>query len=145
MIVLVQSRDFQREALNEHQRMLKMRGRPKILLANNFEDALALYKKYKYNVLGVISDISYKRNNFIDENAGFELCRIVMADDDKVPFLLQSSKLENKKAAEDLGAGFIYKYSKSLALELIIGAIEQFLVAVAHLLQLFHHLLALLL
>lgn len=117
-IVLVQSIDFQREALNEHQRMLKMRGRPKILLADNFEDALALYKKYKYNVLGVISDISYKRNGVTDENAGIELCKIVMADDDKVPFLLQSSHSDLKERAEELGAGFINKYSKSLSLEL---------------------------
>jgi CheY-like chemotaxis protein len=117
-IILMQSLDFQKEALNEHQRMLKMRGRPKILLASNFNDALALYKKYKYNVLGVISDISYKRDGIQDENAGIELCKVVMADDDKVPFLLQSSSLAHRKAAEDLGAGFIYKYSKSLALEL---------------------------
>jgi CheY-like chemotaxis protein len=117
-IILLQSLDFQREALNEHQRMLKMRGRPKILLANNFNDALKLYKKYKYNVLGVISDISYKRDGISDENAGIELCKVVMADDDKVPFLIQSSSLKHKKAAEELGAGFIYKYSKSLSLEL---------------------------
>jgi CheY-like chemotaxis protein len=117
-IILLQSLDFQREALNEHQRMLKMRGRPKILLANNFNDALSLYKKFKYNVLGVISDISYKRNNISDENAGIELCKVVMNDDDKVPFLIQSSSLKHKKAAEELGAGFIYKYSKSLSLEL---------------------------
>jgi DNA-binding response OmpR family regulator len=117
-IVLLQSLDFQREALNEHQRMLKMRGRPKILLANNFNDAETLYKKYKYNVLGVISDISYKRDNAPDENAGFELCKVVMADDDKVPFLLQSSNLDHKKRAEEMGAGFIHKYSKSLSLEL---------------------------
>jgi CheY-like chemotaxis protein len=117
-IVLVQSLDFQREALNEHQRMLKMRGRPKILLANNFEDAVVLYRKYKYNVLGVISDISYKRDGMTDENAGLELCKIVMADDDKVPFLLQSSNSEYKKKADELGAGFLNKYSKSLSLEL---------------------------
>ena len=117
-IVLLQSLDFQREALNEHQRMLKMRGRPKILLASNFDDAVALYKKYKYNVLGVISDISYKRDNVQDEDAGIKLCNVVMADDDKVPFLLQSSSMEHKKRAEELGAGFIHKYSKSLALEL---------------------------
>jgi CheY-like chemotaxis protein len=117
-IILLQSLDFQREALNEHQRMLKMRGRPKILLANNFNDALNLYKKYKYNVLGVISDISYKRDGISDENAGIELCKVVMADDDKVPFLIQSSSLKHKKAAEEFGAGFIYKYSKSLSLEL---------------------------
>ena len=117
-IVLLQSLDFQREALNEHQRMVKMRGRPKILLANNFNDALSLYRKYKYNVLGVISDISYKRDNVQDENAGIELCKVVMADDDKVPFLLQSSNLDHKKKAEEMGAGFIYKYSKTLSLEL---------------------------
>jgi CheY-like chemotaxis protein len=117
-IILLQSLDFQREALNEHQRMLKMRGRPKILLANNFNDALSLYKKYKYNVLGVISDISYKRDNVPDESAGIELCKVVMADDDKVPFLIQSSSSVHKKVAEELGAGFINKYSKSLSLEL---------------------------
>ena len=117
-IVLLQSLDFQREALNEHQRMLKMRGRPKILLANNFNDAFDLYKKYKNNVLGVISDISYNRDNVTDENAGIELCKLVMADDDKVPFLIQSSSSDHKKIAEELGAGFINKYSKSLSLEL---------------------------
>ncbi len=117
-IVLLQSLDFQREALNEHQRMLKMRGRPKILLANNFNDAADLYKRYKYNVLGVISDISYKRDGIPDENAGFELCKVVMSDDDNVPFLLQSSNLDHKQKAEKMGAGFIHKYSKSLALEL---------------------------
>jgi CheY-like chemotaxis protein len=117
-IILMQSLDFQREALNEHQRMLKLRGRPKILLANNFNDALDLYKKYKYNVLGVISDISYKRDDVTDENAGIELCKAVMDDDDNVPFLIQSSSITHKKIAEELGAGFIYKYSKSLSLEL---------------------------
>jgi len=117
-IVLLQSLDFQREALNEHQRMLKMRGRPKILVASNFNDAVNLYKKYKYNVLGVISDITYNRDGNPDENAGFELCKVVMADDDKVPFLLQSSNLDHKWRAEELGAGFIHKYSKTLALEL---------------------------
>jgi len=117
-IVLLQSLDFQREALNEHQKMIRMRGRPKILLANNFNDALDLYKKYKYNVLGVISDISYKRDNVPDENAGIELCRVVMADDDQVPFLLQSSSTKHRKIAEEMGAGFINKYSKSLSLEL---------------------------
>ncbi len=117
-IVLQQSLDFQREALNEHQRMLKMRGRPKILLATNYNDALNLYYKYKYNVLGVISDISYKRDNIIDENAGIELCRVIMEDDDKVPFLIQSSSAAHREIAEQTGAGFINKNSKSLSLEL---------------------------
>ncbi len=117
-IILVQSRDFQREALNEHQRMLKLRGRPKILLATNFENALKLYNKYKHNVLGVISDVSYKHDNVTLDNAGVELCKIVLADDERVPFLLQSSNQNYKVVAEEMGAGFINKYSKSLSLEL---------------------------
>ncbi len=125
-IVLLQSLDFQREALNEHQRMLKMRGRPKILLADNFNTAQTLYKKYKFNVLGIISDISYKRDGVTDEYAGIELCKVIMADDDKVPFLLQSSNMSHKKDAEQLGAGFIHKYSKSLSLELRNFIIQNF-------------------
>lgn len=117
-IVLQQSLDFQREALNEHQKMMKMRGRPKILFADNYNDALTLYRKYKYNVLGLISDISYKRDGINDEDAGLELCRAVMADDDNVPFLLQSSNSDHRIRAEDLGAGFLHKYSKTLSLEL---------------------------
>lgn len=117
-IILAQSRDFQREALNEHQRMLKLRGRPKVLLTSTYEDALGLYKKYKQNILGIISDISYKHNNVINENAGIDLCKIVMEDDEKVPFLLQSSDQSYKSVAEELGAGFINKYSKTLSIEL---------------------------
>ncbi|TFH38796.1 MAG: response regulator, partial [Bacteroidia bacterium] len=117
-IILKQSRDFQQEALNPHQKMLKMRGRPKILLANNYEDALALYKKYKYNVLGVISDVRYRRDGVLDPNAGIELCKFIREDDNNMPFLLQSSNIETKKVAEELEVGFINKYSKGLSLEL---------------------------
>jgi CheY-like chemotaxis protein len=118
-IVLLQSLDFQREALNEHQRMLKLRGRPKILLANNFNDAVDLYKKYKYNVLGVISDISYKRDNVQDENAGIELCKVVMADDDKVPFLIQSSSTTHiRRLPKNWEQVLLISIPKSLSLEL---------------------------
>ncbi|MEE4115804.1 MAG: PEP/pyruvate-binding domain-containing protein, partial [Marinilabiliaceae bacterium] len=117
-IILAQSRDFQQEALNPHQKMLKMRGRPKILLATNFEDALRLYEKFKYNCLGVISDIRYKRNNVMDSEAGVELCRIIREDDPNMPFLLQSSDAASHKIAKDLDVGFINKYSKSLSIEL---------------------------
>ncbi len=117
-IVLVQSRDFQREALNEHQRMLKLRGRPKILLATNYEEAMELYRKFKQSVLGVISDISYSREGAIDDNAGVKLCKYVLDDVEQVPFLLQSSSQEHSGVAEELGVGFINKYSKSLLQEL---------------------------
>lgn len=117
-IILKQSRDFQQEALNPHQKMLKMRGRPKILLANNFEDAVAFYKKFKYNVLGVISDVRYRRNGVLDPNAGIELCKIIKEDDNNMPFLLQSSNAESRNIADEMEVGFINKYSKSLSIEL---------------------------
>ncbi|MDT8400244.1 MAG: PEP/pyruvate-binding domain-containing protein [Bacteroidales bacterium] len=117
-IVLKQSRDFQQEALNPHQKMLKMRGRPKILLATNYEDAISMYKKYKYNVLGVISDISYKKEGSHKADAGIDLCKIIKSDDSNMPFLLQSSDVEFHKIADELGVGFLNKYSKNLSIEL---------------------------
>ena len=117
-IVLAQSRDFQQEALNPHQKMLKMRGRPKILLATNYEDAISFYKKYKYNVLGVISDISYRKEGVHKADAGIDLCEIIKSDDPNMPFLLQSSDIESKKIADEMEVGFLNKYSKNLSIEL---------------------------
>ncbi len=117
-IVLKQSRDFQQEAVNPHQKMLKMRGRPKILLATNYEDAISLYEKYKYNVLGIISDISYKKDGKHKDDAGLDLCKIIKNDDSNMPFLLQSSDIKFKKIADELEVGFLNKYSKNLSIEL---------------------------
>jgi len=117
-IILKQSRDFQQEALNPHQKMLKMRGRPKILLATNYEDAISLYDKYKYNVLGVISDISYKKGGEHKTDAGVDLCRLIKTDESNMPFLLQSSDEESEKIARELEVGFLNKYSKNLSIEL---------------------------
>ena len=125
-IVLKQSREFMREAHNEHQKMLRMRGRPKILLATNYEDAIMLYEKYKNNLLGVISDISYKRGGKKDPQAGIRLCRKVRGDDEHMPFLLQSSDKDNEEVANELNAGFIHKYSKTLSIELRNYIIRQF-------------------
>ncbi len=125
-IILKQSRDFAREALNAHQKNLRMRGRPKILLATNYEDALAIYEKYKHNLLGIISDISYNRKGRKDARAGIRLCVKVKNDDPHMPVLLQSSNKEFSKPARELGAGFIHKYSKTLSIELRNFVIRQF-------------------
>jgi len=125
-IIFKQSKEYMREALNEHQKMLRMRGRPKILLATDYEEAVELYEKYKYNLLGVISDISYKRNGEKDKQAGIRLCKKVRDDDEFMPFLLQSSDEENRKYAKEMNAGFIHKYSKSLSIELRNYIIRQF-------------------
>ncbi|MFO8234916.1 MAG: PEP/pyruvate-binding domain-containing protein [Bacteroidales bacterium] len=125
-IIFKQSKEYVREALNEHQRMLRMRGRPKILLATTYEEAVELFEKYKYNLLGVISDISYKRNGIKDKFAGVKLCKKVRNQDEFIPFLLQSSDGKNKEIAQKHNAGFIHKYSKTLSIELRNYIIRQF-------------------
>ncbi|NLJ06715.1 MAG: phosphoenolpyruvate synthase [Sphingobacteriales bacterium] len=117
-IIFRQSREFITEALNEHQKMLRLRGRPKVLLATNYEEAITFYEKYKNNLLGVITDISYKRNNETDKLAGVKLCRKLKEEDLYLPVLLQSSELENEKYARELDVKFLYKESKTLPLEL---------------------------
>jgi len=118
-IILKQSRDFAKEALNQHQKNLRMRGRPKILLAKTYDEAWAIYNHYKHNLLGIISDISFKLNNTCDQKtqAGLQLCRLVREEDPNMPFLLQSSDISNETYAKQLNAGFIYKYSKTLSLD----------------------------
>lgn len=117
-IIFQQSKEFSAESLNEHQRMLRMRGRPKIFLATNYEDAEQFYDKYKHNLLGIISDVSYKREGVKDSKAGIKFYKKVNADDKYMPFLLQSSEFVNKEIADNLGINFIYKYSKTLSIEL---------------------------
>ncbi len=119
-IVMRQARSFMQEALNEHRRVLRMRGRPKILLAKSYDEALTLYNRYKPNILGIISDVSFKVNQKRDSmvKAGLMLCKEVRDEDQHIPFLLQSSDISNKVLADELGVGFVNKYSKTYSHEL---------------------------
>lgn len=117
-IIFKQSLQFMSEGLNEHQKMLRMRGRPKIILATNYEEAESLYHKYKHYLLGVITDISYMRAGEPDELAGIRLSEMIRKDDEFMPILLQSSNQESEKTAREMKLGFLYKQSKSLSLEL---------------------------
>jgi hypothetical protein len=117
-IIFNQSKEFMQEGLNEHQKMLRMRGRPKILMAHTYEQALKYYIKYKDNLLGIISDISYKKGGVQFKEAGIQLCRRVKADDHLMPILLQSSDEDKEEIARELKAGFINKNSKTLIHEL---------------------------
>ena len=117
-IIFKQSKDFMTEGLNEHQMMLRMRGRPKIMLATTYEEALMLYEKYKRNLLGIITDMSYPRNGKQDKYAGVKLCEKVQRDDPFMPILLQSSDVEGEEMAKKLKVGFISKNSKTISFEL---------------------------
>lgn len=118
-LVLQQNGESIKEALNEQQRIMRKRARPKILMATNYNDAVALYRKYKGNLLGVISDVGFvvdRNDPAKDEklDAGIDLCRLIRSDNPMMPFLLQSSQESMRATAEQLGVGFIVKYSKTL-------------------------------
>ncbi len=112
-LIFKQSLKFMTEGLNEHQKMLRMRGRPKILLATNYEQAITFYEKYRNNLLGVISDIRFKTYGVMNKNAGIRFCELVRNEDKDLPFLLQSSESENRTKAKELNVGFLDKNSKT--------------------------------
>lgn len=116
--VFQQSKSFMTEALNEHEQMLRMRGRPKILFARTYEEAMDLYMKYKDNMLGVISDVSFLRNGERDRKAGIDLCREIRRMDKYIPLIIQSSDNGNKEATESIKGTFLSKNSKTLLKEL---------------------------
>ncbi|MFW5975103.1 MAG: PEP/pyruvate-binding domain-containing protein, partial [Bacteroidota bacterium] len=117
-IIFKQSKEFMTEGLNEHQQMLRMRGRPKILLATNYEDAMSMYEQYRKNLLGVISDMSYKHHGVRDVHAGLKLSHRIKEDDKYMPILLQSSDSANEELAKEIRVGFLHKKSKELSREL---------------------------
>lgn len=116
--VFTQSRSFMTEALNEHEQMLRMRGRPKILLARNYEEAMELYNKFQKNMLGVITDVSFSQNGIKNKDAGIELCRNIRLVDKHIPLIVESTDSNNKMGADEVKAGFINKLSSTFNLEL---------------------------
>ncbi len=99
---------------DELYKILKLRARPKILLATTYEEAIEVYNKYKESLLCVISDMRFPMNGVLNENAGYELIRHVRTDLPNLPTLLQSSDPANSKYAYSLRASFINKNSESL-------------------------------
>ncbi|MDL2222168.1 phosphoenolpyruvate synthase, partial [Parabacteroides sp. OttesenSCG-928-N08] len=111
--VLEQSREFSKEALNDHERTLRMRGRPKIKLARTYEEAIRIFDRYKNNMLGVISDMSFMKDDEKDLTAGYKFGRYVRDSGLIIPFVVQSSESSNYTYARELSASFIDKNSKS--------------------------------
>ena len=116
--LLKQSLVFSTEALNEHEQMLRMRGRPKVILARTYEEAQELYDKYKDKILGVITDVSFNRQGAKDKLAGIKLAREIKAKDPYVPIIIESSENENEVYAQELGVSFIDKNSKKFPVDL---------------------------
>ena len=116
--ILAQSKRFSTEALNRHAASLRMRGRPKVVLARNYEEAMALYECYSDNVLGVISDVRFPIHGVKDSEAGLKLMREIRKTDPYLPLILESSESENRAKAEAEGFRFVDKNSKKMSLDL---------------------------
>ena len=116
--LLKQSREFSTEALNEHERMLRMRGRPKVLLARDYEEAQALFDRYGGHMLGIISDVRFPRGGEKDPHAGLRFAAYVHERNPFVPVILESQETSNRRLAEAMRLTFLDKESKTLPQDL---------------------------
>lgn len=140
--ILEQSKNFSKEALNRHAATMRMRGRPKVVLARTYEEAQKLYDKYSNNTLGVISDARFplksaakafgnkveteakpkhRTDTFGREkcpDAGLQLFRYIRKNDPFVPLILESSESDNRAKAEAEGFRFVDKNSKKMSVDL---------------------------
>jgi len=112
------TRSLVREDANELEKLLRFRTRPKILLANSYEEALGYYHKYKNNLLGIISDIRFPHNGQLDDRAGIKLIKTIKKDEEHLATLLHSSDPGNEADARRLNSHFINKNSRELLSEL---------------------------
>ena len=101
--------------MDELYKVLRLRVRPKILMASNYEEAIQIFDKYKEFFLCLITDIKFEKNLKFDEKAGFELVRYVKSEIPDLPTIIQSSDRSNAQMARDLNCVFIYKNSDTLA------------------------------
>ena len=124
--LLKQSKLFSTEALNQHEQMLRMRGRPKVMLARNYEEAVELYRKYGSKMLGVISDVSFNREGVKDPQAGLRLAQYMRQNDPYLPIIIESSEIANADKVDSFGGVFIDKNSKKLPVDLGEAIMENF-------------------
>jgi CheY-like chemotaxis protein len=99
---------------NELDKISKMRSRPKILLARNYEEAIAIFNKYKDFLLCVISDMEFDRGGKMDKHAGVNFIKYVKSHISKIPIILQSSENRNLQVAKELEVAFLNKNSETL-------------------------------
>ncbi len=116
--LLDQIRRLLADRLNERDRNFRMRARPKILLARTWEEGRGLFRRYRENVLGIISDVRFPRRGRLDDAAGIDFIRMVRKHAPDLPVLLQSRQREHAELARSLGVVFADKNSPELLAEL---------------------------
>jgi CheY-like chemotaxis protein len=124
--LITQSRRLLSEGLNVAHKLVRMRARPKILLASNYEDAARLVMKYREYLLGVVSDVEFPRAGSLSPDSGFELARMVREEVPDAPIVLQTSRTEFRARAHAEGYSFLRKRSPTLLRDLRRFLTEQF-------------------
>jgi hypothetical protein len=112
--VVSQIQAVMEEGLNEEHRLLTMRARPKILVAEDYEEASDIFDTYQPYILGVISDVRYPRHGRLDAAAGVDFLKRVKRERFDIPLLLTSSDPSNAERAAAIPASFAHKLSPTL-------------------------------
>ena len=112
--LMTQSSSLVAEGVNDLHRLLRMRARPKLLLARSYEEAVGLWQRYRDNVVAVISDVSFPRGGVEDSAAGVDLINALRAEEPELPVLLQSAEPDVAARAAALGVQYAEKSSESL-------------------------------
>lgn len=116
--ILVQNKHLSFEALNRHAATLRMRGRPKVVLARTYEEAMDYYNRFADNILGVISDARYPKGGVKDPEAGLKLLREIRKRNPYLPLVVESSESSNREKTEREGFRFVDKNSKMMGIDL---------------------------
>jgi len=106
------------DGLNLAHKLLRVRARPKILLANTYEEAVDIFTAFEDNILGVICDVEFPKDGELCADAGVRFAREVLQRHSDVPVLLNSGKIENEQLAKGNATSFLHKYSPTLLAEL---------------------------
>lgn len=77
---------------NELDKIVKMRSRPKMLHARNYEEASAIFNKYKNNLMCVITDVEFDWGGKIDHQAGVKFVKHIRDQKYTVPVIFQSTE-----------------------------------------------------
>ena len=109
--LMTQTRKVMAEGLNYVDKLLRMRTRPKILLARDYEDAQRLYDKYREHMLAVISDVRFPRGGEMDGEAGLDLLKWIRDQDPRLPVVMHSAEAVNREPSEALRSYFLDKNS----------------------------------
>ena len=114
------------EGLNLSHRLLRIRARPKILLAQTYEEAWSLFEKYRDNLLGLITDVRFPSGGELLDDAGLTLARRVREQAPDLPLLVQSTDKKHRDTCNDIGAKFLHKRSSEMLEGLSHFIIEHF-------------------